>query len=1252
MPRRGPETTLPAGFSEAARSWFEATFDAPTGAQREAWDAIGAGRHTLVHAPTGSGKTLAAFLWAIDRLMHSELPAERSRCRVLYVSPLKALTADLERNLRAPLSGIALAASRLGGEPAPLRVAVRTGDTTAPERRDLLRHPPDVLVTTPESLYLVLTSAAQEILGSVSLVVLDEIHALVGTKRGAHLALSVERLERVVRLAGGAPPQRVGLSATQRPLQEVARFLGGQARSAGAGSPWVARPVEVVDSGLSRALDLQVLVPVTDMAELGRPLHEGDDPLMVGPAAGDPEARSSIWPHLDPVLLELIEARRSTLLFVSSRRLAERLAARLNELAGKELVRAHHGSLAKERRQEVEDLLKAGRLPALVATSSLELGIDMGAIDLVVQIEAPSSVASGLQRVGRSGHGVGQVSTGRIFPKFRHDLVVAATVARRMRAGLIERTAMVRNPLDVLAQQVVAMAVGEGLHPLGRQAGGELPVGEVAEVVRGAAPFADLPVAAMDAVLDMVSGRFPSAEQVDLRPRVRWDRTAGTLRAREGARLVALTSGGTIPDRGLYGVFTPEGGRVGELDEEMVYEARVGETFVLGASTWRILAITRDRVVVEPAPGQPGKIPFWRGDQPSRDFELGQAVGRFVREAQRWDQERLEVECCLDATAATNLRAYLAEQREASGGVLPTDRQVVLERFRDELGDWRLCVLSPFGARVHAPWAMAIEARARQRTGQELSAVWTDDGIVLRLSEADETPPLELVALDPAEVEELVVSQLGGSALFAGRFRESAARALLLPRRRPGGRTPLWQQRQRAADLLAVASRYGSFPVLVETYRECLSDVFDLPALRSLLDDIASRRVHVASVELDRPSPFAVSLTFAFMARFLYEGDAPLAERRAQALALDRSLLAELVGSGDLRQLVDPGALLSLERQLAGLEGHRLARDAEAAADVLRRQGDLTPAELAERCEPSLGGAGALAGTLLERRLAVLVRVGGEERLVAVEDVARYRDALGVAPPPGLPAALLEPVPDAMEQLLRRFARTHGPFTTEELAERLGAPPGALKAVLAGLQTTGALLSGELRPGGGGAEWCDPEVMRRLRQRSLAAWRREVAPVPREALGRFLTAWQGLDVPGQGIEGCWEAVSGLSGLAIPASILEADVLAARVEGYTGRLLDELLGGGEVLWLGAGSLPGGDGRVVLLPRADAAALAARLRLGPFSGLPKPDGDEHARLREVLGERRACFFAELLAPASSGPDARATLEALWDLVWAGE
>ncbi|MEO8572202.1 MAG: helicase-related protein, partial [Chloroflexota bacterium] len=1061
-------------------------------------------------------------------------------------SPLKALTYDIERNLRAPLTGIALAAARLGSEPPQITVGSRTGDTPTADRRQIARRPPDILITTPESLYLMLTSAAREVLRDVEHVIVDEVHAIAGSKRGAHLALSLERLE-ALRDPEARPIQRIGLSATQRPLETIARFLGGVGPD---------REVTIVDAGARKPLDLQVVVPVDDMSAMGQVIPLDEQP---GGPATSPDLRTSIWPAIHPRILELIRSHRSTIVFTNSRRLAERLAQRLNELAGEELVRAHHGSVAREQRVFIEEELKAGRLPALVATSSLELGIDMGAVDLVIQVESPTSVARGLQRVGRAGHQVGAPSKGVIFPKYRGDLLECAIVTRRMHEGAIESTQIPRNPLDVLAQQLVAMTVMD-----------PWSVDDLLAVVRRAFPYETLTREVLEGVLGMLAGAYPSDEFAELKPRVVWDRVADVVEGRRDARVVAITSGGTIPDRGLYGVFmigeagTP-GRRVGELDEEMVYELRAGmhgDVVVLGASSWRVEEITNDRVVVSPAPGVPGKLPFWHGDAVGRPMELGRALGAFVGELEAdlargargraTATARLRETHDLDERAADNLLAYLDDEREVTG-VLPTDRRIVVERFRDELGDWRLCLLTPFGGRVHAPWSLALEARIGERLGLEVQTIWSDDGIAIRLPEGD--APLDgieaLLFPEPDELEDLVVGQLATSALFASRFRENAARALLLPRRRPGTRTPLWQQRQRAADLLAVASRYGSFPILVETYRECLSDVFDLPALREILAGVASREIAVHGVETPRASPFASSLMFDYVAAYMYDGDTPIAERRAGALTLDRDLLRELLGQEELRELLDPDALADLELTLQALSDDRRATTLDGVHDLLRRLGDLSPSEVAARTE---GGA-AVADAWLEElgggRRAVRTRIAGDERWIAIEDVARYRDGVGITPPVGIPAAFLGPAVGALDGLLSRWARTHGPFLTPDPARRWGLPPVVVGDALERLLAAGLLLRGEFRPGGAEREWCDPEVLRLLRRRSLARLRREVEPVDAAALGRFLPDWQGIAPlaasrsPLRGsaaLERLAEVVDQVAGLPIPASVLERDVL--------------------------------------------------------------------------------------------------------------
>ena len=1253
-----------AVFHPAVRDWFSGAFDSPTRPQRLGWPPIARGESTLILAPTGSGKTLTAFLWCLNRLLFEPLPGPQARCRVLYVSPLKALAVDVERNLRAPLAGISNLAAAAGTPFTTPAIAIRTGDTPANERARFQRAPADILITTPESLFLLLTSRARERLVSVDTVIIDEIHALVPGKRGAHLALSLERLEalRAARDPERAPLQRIGLSATQRPLDEVARYLGGAidppVKAAGsrggrlqaapgpakagphaelhgefgddAQAPRHYRPVTVVDASDRKPLQIRVEVPVEDMGALGRPVA-----VPSGPASQRP-ARVSIWASIYPRLLELIRSHRSILLFVNSRRLAERLAGALNDLAEEPLVRSHHGSLAREARSEVEDLLKAGRIRALVATSSLELGIDMGAIDLVVQIESPPSVASGLQRIGRAGHQVGAAIEGVIFPKFRGDLVACAAVARAMHEGTVESTRYPRNPLDVLAQQLVAMA---GLDPWN--------VDELYRLVRRAAPFADLGRRMFDSVLDMLSGRYPSDEFAELRPRVTWDRVKNTVVGREGAVRVAIANAGTIPDRGLYGVFlagAERPTRVGELDEEMVFETEVGDTFTLGASTWRVEDITHDRVLVSPAPGEPGKMPFWHGDQAGRPVELGLAIGKLVRELGDTPKPaavtRLTEHHGLDRLAAENVLQYLDEQA-AAGGV-PDDRTLVVERCLDELGDWRVCVLSPLGSRIHAPWAMAVTALVRSRTGVDVEVMWGDEGFVVRFPETGHPPDPQLMLPDADEVEGLVLRQLGSTSLFAARFRETAARALLLPRRRAGQRTPLFLQRKRASDLLAVAARFGSFPIVLETYREVLRDHFDMPGLVEVLRQVGTRARRVTAIDSKQPSPFAASLLFSYVANYIYDGDAPLAERRAQALSVDQAQLRELLGDAELRDLLDPGALEDTERRLQRLEDGYKARTADGIHDLLLRIGDLTLDEILER-SAFAGAADAVAELARDRRL-VLLPVAGEPRYVAVEDVARYRDALGVPVPPGLPESLLEPVRDAMGDLVMRFARSHGPFAAGQVAARYGLGISVVASVLQRLTEAERLIEGEFRPGGSDREWVDGNVLRSLRSRSRAKLRHEIEAVEGDDLGRFMVAWHGIGSKRRGLEALLDAIEQLQGAAVPASVLERDVLPVRVDDYVPAMLDTLMAAGEVAWVGLERLGERDGRIALY----LTDHLTRLR-PPVAAPPKLEGRVEA-VRDYLASNGASFFAAIREGTGQGFPAD-TVEALWELVWMG-
>jgi ATP-dependent Lhr-like helicase len=1394
-------------FSPPTREWFAGAFDGPTAAQVGAWQAVSSGEHALVVAPTGSGKTLAAFLWALDGLLTAgrgepdgastpsegrasagpgaprshaaplTVPTDRAqRCRVLYVSPLKALATDVERNLRSPLVGIRQAATRAGHPLTDIVVGVRTGDTPPAERRAFATSPPDILITTPESLFLVLTSAARAGLAGVRTVILDEIHAVAGTKRGAHLAVSLERLDALLdRPDGPGPAQRIGLSATVRPVDAVAAFLGGARTQADGG-----RRVVVVQPPSTKRIEVDVVVPVPDLTDLASAAPVGgaaatpDLPPgevdLTGQAAGAP-ARPSIWPHVEERVVDLVAAHRSTLVFTNSRRGAERLTARMNEVwaqrrgedlpdpgdlrpaevpaqsgtavgvdtrdASTILARAHHGSMSRAERTRTESELKAGRLPAVVATSSLELGIDMGAVDLVVQVGSPPSVASGLQRVGRAGHQVGAVSHGVVFPTFRGELVPAAVTATRMRRGELESLHVPANPLDVLAQQVVAMVAVE-----------DWSVADLTTVVRRAAPYSGLGDATLRAVLDMLAGRYPSEEFAELRPRIVWDRARDVLTGRPGALRLAVTSGGTIPDRGMYGVFLSGsaptsdvpvdaertagrlrgGKRVGELDEEMVYESRVGDTFTLGSSTWRIDDITPDRVLVTPAPGVPGRLPFWKGDSPGRPAELGAAMGAWVRElgALPDDAARARVaEAGLDPWATDNLVGYLREQQAATGE-LPTDTTLVVERFRDELGDWRVVVHSPYGARVHAPWALVIAAGLRERFGVDAAAMHSDDGIVLRLpdmlssesvagplgdglgarwADDDAAPPvgLEDLLVDPDELADAVRAELGGSAMFGARFREAAARALLLPRRRPDKRQPLWQQRQRASQLLSVAAQYPEFPILLEAVRECLQDDFDVAALTTLMRDVTSRRVRVVEVTTTSPSPFAQSLLFGYTAQFLYDGDAPLAERRAAALTLDPTLLAELLGAGQsqLADLLDPAAVERTEAELAGIAPDRQARTLEALADVVRRHGPLTTTDAQARTVEAerLRVPGWL--TELEGARRVLrVRLGGvgadrAEQWAAVEDAGRLRDALGVALPVGVPEVFTELRPDPLGDLVRRHARTHGPFPAAQVAARFGLGVAVVTDVLRRLERAGVLVQGRLRPdelGGTGDEYCDAEVLRTLRRRSLAALRAEVEPVDPQALGVFLPRWQGIDPSARrtgglrGIDGLARAVEQLAGVAVPASALETHILPVRVADYSPALLDELTAAGEVLWAGHGSLAGHDGLVSLHPAAVAdltlplavpidagGALDTALhhavltalggggayfvgglltRVRELLGTADPDDAQPAPGTNVAGARREGRAPDPGTHDPGTPVSQATLvAALWDLVWAG-
>ena len=1212
------------------------TFEKPTVAQEKAWPIVAQGKSTLLLAPTGSGKTLAAFLVAINRIMFDAPTSDRPAKRVhtLYVSPLKALGVDVERNLRSPLAGVRVAALREDANHRVPSVGVRSGDTPSAERTRIQRDPPDILITTPESLYLMLTSRAREVLASVDTVIIDEIHSMVATKRGAHLFLSLERLE-ALRGTNGyqtTPIQRIGLSATQRPLEEIARLLGGYEHCDSPNGGARPRPVEIVEAGRKRSLSLTIEVPVEDMAQLAASTPP------TGSVSSGPSI-PSIWPAIHPRLVELIRAHRSTMIFVNSRRLAERLSASINEAATEELAMAHHGSIAKDMRLLIEDRLKRGQLPAIVATSSLELGIDMGAVDLVIQIEAPPTIASGIQRIGRAGHQVGAISKGVVFPKFRGDLLACSAAVERMFRGEVEETFFPRNPLDVLAQQVVAMVALESTS-----------VEKVFSIVRQAAPFHDLPRGQFENVLDLLSGRYPSDEFSGLRPRINWDRIKGELAPRKGSQRTAILNAGTIPDRGLYGVFLvgddSSSSRVGELDEEMVFETRPGDVFLLGASSWRVIEITHDRVLVTPAPGEPGRMPFWRGDGPGRPLDFGMAIGKLTRKLVKLsnvDAKRELIEKhALEGRAATNLIGYLKDQSDATGDV-PSDRMVVVESFLDEVGDWRVAVLSPFGSRVHAPWAMAVMAALRTSGQEEVDMVWTDDGIMFRMQCSDSPPALDILIPKSAVVEETITNELSGTALFAARFRENAARALLLPRQSPGRRTPLWVQRRRSADLLKVATQYRNFPIVLETYRECLRDVFDIKGLTSILRGIERRQILVRQVQSHTPSPFASTLMLTYTANFLYDGDTPVAERKARSLSLDYAQLKELLGEAELRELLDPDTVDEVALQLQRLDGKFAATTGDDLHDLLLQLGDLTVDELRLRASRELSRPlqDLLEQLEIDRRI-IAVRIGGEIRYAAAQDAARFRDVLGISLPLGLPDAFLESVADPLGDLVSRYARTHVPFQVEDVVDRFCLDKATVRTKLEQLVARERLLEGEFLPGGRGREWCDSQVLKKLKNRSLSQLRSQIEPVPQTALAQFLPSWQAISNPRRGLDGLLDIIEQLQGVALPASTLEEQILPARVTDFSPSDLDELCSAGEIVWRGFESLGAGDGRISVYLADSYLTLSPQVE--------EAEHPLHNQIRELIAERGALFFDDIVRLVGGFPND--ILTALWELVWAGE
>lgn len=1352
-------------FSAPVRHWFADAFGAPTTVQAEAWQAIARGENALVIAPTGSGKTLAAFLWAIDALMGEKARVAEAGekwvrgVRVLYVSPLKALGADVDRNLQGPLSAIselaAVESARRGAKAPEIRTAMRTGDTPADERRKIARNPPDILITTPESLYLMLTSAAREALRTVETVIVDEVHALAGDKRGAHLSLSLERLDDLLE----APAQRIGLSATVRPRDEVARFLGG------------AHPVTVVATEAPPSLDLSVRVPVRDMTAVpafGGFAGAGDGTRQRGAGprrapvenawksdralravmaegaspAPHPDSRlgsSSIWPHIEAAILDEVLAHKSTIVFVNSRGLCEKLTARLNELYAKRLgldaphsevagfwaaagsgeatafgddavrgvptdsdamrgapgasfrsdigsttalvtepavviAKAHHGSVSKEKRLQVERELKAGELPCVVATSSLELGIDMGSIDLVLQVAAPPSVASGLQRVGRANHQVGGRSQGVIFPRTRVEVIDAAVMAEGMEAGAIESTRLVRNALDVLAQQTVATVA---MAPDG------LPADDWLACVRRSACYADLGRRSFEGVLDMLAGRYGSGEVAEFAPRILWDRETGLLTPRPGSQRLAVTAAGTIPDRGMFSVVLPEGDarqgrrRVGELDEEMVMESRVGDIIALGTSTWRIKEIGADRVIVEAAPGRAARLPFWHGEAIGRPYETGRARGALVRaldggiaRASEQDEapinrseegamapalrDRLTADG-LDEDARCNLAALIEAQRACTGAV-PTDRRLVVETCPDETGDMRVILHSPFGRRVHEPWALAVAHRVTTALGFDPQTVASDDGIVLRVPAAEDAlPGSDLFRFDSDELESIVRERVGFTALFAARFRECAARALLMSPTAPGKRAPLWQQRLKGGQLLEAARREEDFPIVLEALRECLQDVFDLSALREVMDGLASGSIKMSEVRTAAPSPFAAPLVFGYLGEHLYEGDLPHAERQASLLSVDPTLLGELLGTGAVEDMLDTEVVARTVAELQRTADGWKARGAEGVADLLRELGPLTVEEIAVRTEG--GEVAVLLADLEAAHRAFSAVISGEKRWAAADDGPRLSAVLGIVAP--LWAQREGKLSRPLDGLAARFARTHGPFDSEEAACTLGVGVALAAESLERLAAEGRLV--RLGPD----RWADGAVLARLRSRSLARAREAVRPVPADAYVRFLLDRQDIARAGEptlaGIDGVAQVIAQFEGVALPMEQWEREVLPARVPDYRPAMLDELIAAGEVLW--AASTVGEAHPISFFPTdsplaplpVDAQAGVAEVSAAEPGELEDPSLD--AIVRHVLVAQGPLTFRALTDGAAqlAGPVARTdreVAEALQRLVWKGE
>jgi len=1176
-------------FHPAVRRWFCESYAEPTPPQALGWPAIARGKNTLILAPTSSGKTLAAFLFAINELLESDQRGQGfNGVHVLYLSPLKALAVDIERNLEIPLKGIRTAATALGIDCAPVTVGVRTGDTPPAERQRMVRRPPQILVTTPESLHLLLTSPrARNTLRTVRTVIVDEIHAVCPNKRGTFLSLLLERLEDLV----GRSPTRIGLSATQRPLEDVARFLVGYDD---AGNP---RPVEIIDAGARKGLDLAVLAPVENMTDL--PPDEGGTP--------------SIWPAIYERLLELIATHRSTLIFANNRRSVERIAAELNKRAGHALVCAHHGSVSKERRQKIEEDLKAGRLPALIATGSLELGIDMGAIDLVCQVESPHSVARGLQRVGRAGHVYRAKSRGRLIPKTREDLLEMAALARAMCRNRISVVHIPGRPLDVLAQQIVAMVAVQ-----------ERQVDDLLKTVRRAAPYRDLSREAFCSVVDMLAGGYRTHALSGLKPRISWDRVNNRLYPLPGSRHLAIINGGAIPDTGQYPVVLEDGKtRLGELDEEFIYERRAGETILLGTGRWQIVEIGIDRVLVAPSEEKAAQMPFWRGEGLGRDVEFGRYFGTFLRQCEtRLDEEGFEswltTECLLDKAAARNVRSYLKDQLER-GGTIPSDTRILLDAFYDEFGEPRLALLSPFGRAFHLAFLFAALAAFRT-VGQDAPlAVHSDAGILFKLGNVSIEQAVRILrSIRSDNVQALIMEELEDSAFFGLHFRQNAARALLLPRLRPGRRTPLWLQRLRARDLLALAREYPSFPIIAETYRDVIEDLLPIRDLAAFLNAVTEGEAELLVRRGQRPTPFTASLLFDFTAVYLYEWDEP--KPVAGAGKVDRDAVLALVQPKAATHLFDPQALTIMEKRLQSLDPSNRARDGVELVELLRRIGDLTEDELSQRAESK--ALEALPELLADGRITRVELAGCQDplRVIAGEDAPRYarfheKDARFV---------------------LNRYITSHAAVTREEILARYPISEEFLDRLLAEMTLV------ETAQPGGPTHFFNPEVASGTRRLTLSRRRRRVRAAPPSTFADFVVDGQHLRDPLDGLDGTRAVLEQLAWLYLPLQVWPC-VLRRRVQGYRAEHLETFLRTGEFVWRG---IARGEGTIHV-------AFSPREQMGCFLAVcseEEPvDNDLADRVIATLRECGASFLDEVTTRLNEPPSRVAA--ALWSLVRSG-